>query len=135
MLPAVPARPGRRPGPERGSGRTPPGPDSLPPRMTRAMCKLGGDLQVARRRRRLTIEDMCVRVGISKQTYQRIERGDPTVSMGAYVATLFSFGIGDAIEEAADMGRDDTGLLEREPLPKRVRRQKEQPFQNLEDRT
>lgn len=46
---------------------------------------------------------------------------------------MFSLGLGDPIGEAADMGPDETGLLlEIERLPKRVRRRKEQPFEDIE---
>lgn len=62
------------------------------------------------------------RVGVSKATYLRVEKGDPTVSMGTYAMTLFVLGFPEALGEIADMRRDETGLLlDTERLPQRVR--------------
>lgn len=62
------------------------------------------------------------RVGVSKATYLRVEKGDPTVSMGTYAMTLFVLGFPEALAEIADVRRDDTGLLlDTERLPQRVR--------------
>jgi len=97
--------------------------DILPRLVRQSLRKLGADIATARRKRRLTMAMMTERVGVSKQTYQRIERGDPSVGLGAYAMTLFVLGLGAPLEQIADAGRDDTGLLlEAERLPKRVRR-------------
>jgi hypothetical protein len=69
---------------------------------------------------------MAERVGVAKATYRRVEKGDPTVSMGAYAMTLFVLGLAEAFGDVADVRRDDTGLLlDSEQLPKRVRVKKE----------
>jgi DNA-binding XRE family transcriptional regulator len=99
--------------------------DSMPPRVRRALSKLGADLAVARRKRRFTIEMVVQRVGVSKATYHRVEKGDPTVSMGTYAMTLFVLGFPEALGEIADVRRDDTGLLlDTERLPQRIRPKK-----------
>ncbi len=96
--------------------------DVMPLKIRRALRKLGADISTARRKRRLTIDMMCERAGISKQTYQRIEAGDPSVSCGAYAMCLFVLGLGDAMGELADPHRDESGLLmDQERLPSRVR--------------
>jgi transcriptional regulator with XRE-family HTH domain len=62
------------------------------------------------------------RVGVAKSTYLKVEKGDPTVSMGVYAMALFVLGFPEALGELADVRRDDTGLLlDTERLPKRVR--------------
>lgn len=100
--------------------------DTLPPKVTRSLLKLGADLRNARRKRHLTVEMMIERVGISKATYQRVEKGDPSVSMGVYAMTLFVLGFPSALAEIADSRRDDTGLLlDANRLPQRVRPRKE----------
>jgi transcriptional regulator with XRE-family HTH domain len=77
---------------------------------------------MARRKRHLTIEMLAERVGVSRTTYQKVEKGDPKVSMGVYAMALFVLGFSDALAQIADARRDDTGLLlEAERLPKRVR--------------
>ena len=95
--------------------------DILPSRVRRSLAKFGIDLSVARRKRRLTVAMMCERLGVSKSTWQRMEKGDPTVSMGAYAQALFVLGLGAPLGELADQRNDEQGLLlESERLPKRV---------------
>jgi DNA-binding XRE family transcriptional regulator len=99
--------------------------DILPQRVRRALSKLGSDLAIGRRKRQFTVEMMAERVGVSKATYLKIEKGDPSVSMGAYAMTLFILGFPEALAQIADVRRDDTGLLlDTSRLPKRVRARK-----------
>jgi DNA-binding XRE family transcriptional regulator len=96
--------------------------DVLPPRLRRSLTKLGADLSAARRKRQLTAEMVAERVGVARATYLKVEKGDPTVSMGVYAMALFVLGFPDVLGEIADARRDETGLLlEAERLPKRVR--------------
>lgn len=103
-----------------------PSSDITPPRLRRTLARLGADIAIARRKRHLTMKMMAERVGVAKATYQRIEKGDPGVSMGTYAMTLFVLGFPDALADLADARHDDTGLvLDAERLPKRVRVKKE----------
>ncbi len=96
--------------------------DTLPPKVRRSLAKLGTDLATARKKRNLTAVMMAERLGVAKSTYLRVEKGDPTVSMGVYAMALFVLGFGDALGEIVDPRRDDQGLLlDAERLPKRVR--------------
>ena len=96
--------------------------DVLPSRLRRSLAKLGGDISLARRKRSLTVDMMAERVGVAKATYLKVEKGDPTVSMGVYAMSLFVLGFSDALSTVADASRDDTGLLlDAGRLPKRVR--------------
>jgi DNA-binding XRE family transcriptional regulator len=96
--------------------------DVLPPNVRRSLAKLGADIAVARRKRSLTIQMMAERLGVAKSTYQRVEKGDPTVSMGAFAMTLFVLGMGDGLGGLVDPRIDDQGLLlDAERLPRRVR--------------
>jgi DNA-binding XRE family transcriptional regulator len=86
------------------------------------LAKLGSDLALARRKRALTVNMMAERIGTSRATYLRAEKGDPRVSMGVYAMALFVLGFSDALAEIADVRKDDAGLLlDAERLPKRVR--------------
>ena len=90
------------------------------------MAKLGSDLNVARRKRHFTAEMIAERVGVAKATYLKVEKGDPTVSMGVYAMTLFVLGFPNAFADISDPRRDDAGLLlDLDRLPKRVRVKKE----------
>jgi transcriptional regulator with XRE-family HTH domain len=100
--------------------------DVLPPKVRRSLTKFGSDLALARRKRGLTTAMMVERLGVSMSTYVRLEKGDPTVSLGAYAMALFVLGFGDAFAVLIDPRRDDVGLLlDAERVPKRVRPKKE----------
>lgn len=100
--------------------------DILPPKIRRSLVKFGSDLAVARRKRALTMAMMAERVGVSKGTYIRVEKGDPSVAMGVYAMAMFVLGFGDLLGEVIDARRDDQGMmLDVERLPKRVRVKKE----------
>jgi len=95
-------------------------------RLRRSISKLGADVAVARRKRSLTIGMMAERIGVHKNTYMKIEKGDPSVAFGIYAMALFVLGLSEALTALADPGRDDTGLLlDADHLPKRVRASKE----------
>lgn len=99
--------------------------DVLPPPVKRSLSKLGADLATARRKRGLTVAAVSERMGASKSTYLRVERGDATVALGIYAMAFFVLGFGDSLRDLADPSRDDTGLmLDEERLPKRVRMKK-----------
>jgi transcriptional regulator with XRE-family HTH domain len=96
--------------------------DVLPARVRRSLARFGADLAIARRKRRLTVAMMTERLGVAKSTYLRLEKGDPTVSLGVYAMALFVLGLGDALGDLVEPRRDAQGLLlEAERLPKRVR--------------
>jgi transcriptional regulator with XRE-family HTH domain len=95
--------------------------DLLPARVRRSLSKFGADLSIARRQRRLTAAMMCERVGVSKATWQKMEKGDPRVSLGAYAQALFVLGFGAPLTDLIDQRNDEQGLLlTAERLPKRV---------------
>jgi DNA-binding XRE family transcriptional regulator len=99
--------------------------ESLSPKVQRSLAKLGGDIATARRKRNLTTMMMAERIGSAKSTYLKVEKGDPSVSMGVYAMALFVLGFGDATGDIVDPRRDDVGLLlDAERLPKRVRPKK-----------
>jgi transcriptional regulator with XRE-family HTH domain len=96
--------------------------DVLPARVRRSLAAFGADLAIARRKRRLTVAMMAERLGVSKSTWLRVEKGDPSVSMGAYAMALFALGLGEPLRDLVEPRRDAQGLLlESERLPKRVR--------------
>ena len=96
--------------------------DRLPPSVHRSLTKLGRDIAVARRKRRLTQAMMAERLGVSKTTYLKIERGEPTTGMGVFAMALFVLGLGTPFGDLVDASRDDQALvLDVERLPKRVR--------------
>ena len=96
--------------------------DVLPPKLRRSLTKIGADIGIARKKRSLTVAMMAERLGIAKATYLRVEKGDPSVSLGIFAMTLFVLGFADALGDLVDPSRDEQGLLlDAEHLPKRVR--------------
>jgi transcriptional regulator with XRE-family HTH domain len=87
----------------------------------KALKKLGGDLHNARRRRRLPMSVLAERAFTSRSTLQRIEAGDPAVSIGIYAAVLHALGLLDGLGQLADPASDSVGqALANESLPKRI---------------
>jgi DNA-binding XRE family transcriptional regulator len=102
--------------------------DVLPAKVRRSLSKFGSDLALARRKRRLTAAMMSERLGVARSTYLRVEKGDPTVSLGVYAMALFALGFGDALGDMVDASRDEQGLLlDEQRVPKRIRRPKSEP--------
>ena len=96
---------------------------TLPIPVSRALSKLGHDIKDARRRRRIPMAIAAERASISKPTFIRVERGEPTVSIGSYATVLYVLGMGDRLGDLAAPKNDPVGLqLEEENLPKRIRR-------------
>lgn len=99
--------------------------DVLPLSVKRSLAKLGSDIATARRKRGLTTTAVAERMGVAKNTYLRVEKGDPGAGLGVYAMALFVLGFGDPLASLVDVSRDDTGLLlDEERLPKRVRMKK-----------
>lgn len=61
----------------------------LPPATTAALEKLGADLAVARLRRKESLRSWAQRMGVTVSTLQRLEAGDPTVSIGIMATALW----------------------------------------------
>ena len=97
-------------------------PVNLPIPAIRVLSKVGKDISEARRRRRITIRLMAERAGVSRATIGKIEKGDPTTSIGGYASVLFVLGMLDRLSDVVDVVHDLIGRqLEDEKLPERVR--------------
>ncbi len=95
---------------------------TLPIPVKRALRKLGEDIRAARLRRRIPMALMAERVNISRTTLTKVEKGDPSVSLGVYATVLFVLGMIDRLSDLVDTRQDEIGLaLEEERLPKRIR--------------
>lgn len=96
---------------------------TLPIPVRRALRKLGEDIRDARRRRRIPVAIMAERASVSRTTLNKVEKGEPGVSIGTYATVLFSLGLLDGLAALADASTDVVGLeLEEERLPQRIRR-------------
>lgn len=91
----------------------------------RAVLNLGGDLALARRRRRFSQASMSLRIGVSLSTLRRMEKGDPRVPLGVWARALLVLGELDRLAGLLDTATDEIGLaLMDQQLPKRIRARK-----------
>lgn len=84
--------------------------ESLPEDVQLALERLGGNLRIARERRGESFRSWASRMEISSPTLQRMEKGDPSVSMGIYATALWLTGQLEALGELASPTTDELAL-------------------------
>lgn len=90
--------------------RTPKAIEQLPPGTLSALEKLGADLAVARLRRKESLASWSKRLGVSISTLQRLEAGDPTISVGIVASALWLMSRDGALGDLAAPGNDRSAL-------------------------
>ena len=94
---------------------------TLPRTARQALIKLGEDIAIARKKRRISTVSMAERAFISRGTLYKVEKGDPSVSMGVYATVLSILGLVESIGDLADRSADTLGLdIDEDRLPKKV---------------
>jgi len=76
----------------------------LLPKAQKALSTFGENIKLARLRRKYSAEQVAERANISRPTLLSIERGNPSVSIGAYVKVLFVLGLE---KDFAQLAKDD----------------------------
>ena len=79
------------------------------PKHLKILQELGENIKLARKRRKLTTIQVSERAGIDRTTLYLIEKGAPSVSMGAYFNVLRVLGLQDDFLKLASedkQGRD-----------------------------
>lgn len=74
------------------------------PAVSRALSELGDHVRLARQRRQLAAALVAERAGMSRPTLRALERGAPTVTLGALANVLHVLGLE---AQLAAVGRDD----------------------------
>ena len=97
---------------------------SLYPPQSRLMRALGLRLREARLRRRFSVSQVAERAEVSRPTLNKVEKGDPAVTMGTYLRVLTVLGLEKDLELIAaedPVGRrlQDAGLAVPRRAPKR----------------
>ncbi|SRR5258706_12897171 len=96
---------------------------SMPLPAVHALRKLGRDLALARRKRRISTSDMASRLFVSRDTLWRLERGDPSVALGTFATAAFVLGLHERLANLAAPASDELGLgLDERRVPQRIRR-------------
>lgn len=73
------------------------------PKYQKILEKVGENIKLARKRRKLTSIQVAERADINRSTLTEIEKGNPSVSLGAYFNTLRVLGLqDDFLKIAAD---------------------------------
>jgi len=98
-------------------------PSPIPLPVERSLVQFGKGISLARRRRRLSQQDLAERIGASVQTVRRMEAGHPGTALVNLVRALQVFGDLDRFDRLFDTAEDAIGLvLMDEQLPQRIRR-------------
>jgi hypothetical protein len=97
-----------------------------PPHLVeQALKQLGGNLRVARARRKLTILEAAHKIGTGPRAVMDAEKGKPSTSVGVYVALLWAYDLLAPLSELANPNTDELGLtLASRTAGSRVRRSK-----------
>lgn len=66
---------------------------TLYPSQSRLLRELGERLRAARLRRRLTVTQVAERADVSRPTLNKVEQGDPAVTLGTYLRVLAVLGL------------------------------------------
>ena len=85
---------------------------ALPVLLADQLRKLGADIAIARKRRRIALVDMAKRMMVSLETVQRLEKGDPAVGIGIVATALWVLGLHGRIGELITPEKDIVGLQE-----------------------
>ena len=73
------------------------------------LIKLGGKIRAQRKALRVNATAAAEASGISRVTLHRVERGEPSVNMGAYVNLMLALGLNFAIDTKVD--ENQTGYI------------------------
>jgi transcriptional regulator with XRE-family HTH domain len=76
----------------------------------RALKKLGSNLRTARIRRKLTLEDVAQKIGVSRRILGDMEKGKASTAIGVYVAALWALDLLEHLSSVADPTKDAEGL-------------------------
>lgn len=88
---------------------------------------LGNNIQIARKRRGWTLEEMAGSMLVTRKTLSRLEVGDPSVGLSVLAAALHALGMESDLRCLAAPENDAVGAFsEQQRLPQRVRKKQTQ---------
>ncbi|MEE4359653.1 MAG: helix-turn-helix transcriptional regulator [Desulfococcaceae bacterium] len=97
--------------------------NSIPPNILSILSRLGEHIRIARKRRKITMDDMASRMFVIRKTLSRLENGEPGVSLSVFALALWVLGLEKELVGIAAPEQDKVGIfMERQRLPKRIRK-------------
>ncbi|RVH69194.1 XRE family transcriptional regulator [Sinorhizobium meliloti] len=91
------------------------------PQIERVMRKIGEDISIGRRVRKIAADDFARRIGISRATLHRLENGDPGIAFNTVAMALHALGRLDALANIADAANDHVTMMQmKNAAPKRI---------------
>jgi transcriptional regulator with XRE-family HTH domain len=98
---------------------------SPPAAVERILFRIGQNIKTARLRRNMRLEDLALRVGVSRYLISDIEKGKPTTSIAAYIGALWALGLSDDLYNIGNPDKDSEGkALENIHAPKTAGKRK-----------
>src|SRR5688572_24894658 len=96
---------------------------TLLPSLQRLLIEVGQNIRLARLRRKFSATVISERAGIARNTLRAVERGEPSVTFGAYAQVLLCLGLEKDLRLIArddELGRklQDAGLSTKARAPK-----------------
>jgi DNA-binding XRE family transcriptional regulator len=95
-----------------------------PSKAKEALTQLGDQIRMARKRRQWTIAELAKKIGVSSPTLIALEKGEPTVSVGVLVSTLWTLGLETELRNLANPNDIEGIKLMNTRLPKKIRTSK-----------
>lgn len=100
--------------------------NALQPSMKKTIQRLGENIKIARKRRRIPLRQMSERAMVSVPTLRKVEAGNPTVSLGIIVQILWVLQLHEGLKSIADPQTDVVGIQkERNRLPQKIHAEKD----------
>jgi len=69
----------------------------MPRALSHNLALMGEQIMLARKRRHLSMQDIADRATVTRLTISKVEKGDPSVSMGIYARVLYALNLEDDI--------------------------------------
>jgi transcriptional regulator with XRE-family HTH domain len=90
-------------------------------RVEKVLQRLGQDIRLARKKRRIPVRDFAQRIGVAEGTVIRLEKGEPGTRIETLAMALLALGELARLEQLLDPASDDTGLMiDQAKLPVRI---------------
>jgi len=89
-----------------------------------ALKELGNQIRQARKRRLWTIAELANKIQVTAPTIIALEKGAPTVSVGALAAVLWTLGLENELSHLSQLNDSEGIKLMNSRLPKKIRTKK-----------